>query len=157
MNPTGTECPTFALEAAVSKRPVTPDALHGHRTVLMFHGPRTTDAPKQVGKAVRAAYPLAEDVFVANVVDLKSMGGLWTKVATAQLKSTYEKLAAKLTEVDPADYIVMCPDWKGDVAPLFGIPEPNQAAGIAVLDSDGKILGATDQGDLAAQALAWLG
>ena len=157
MDLAGTDCPAFLLEAAVSARPVGPDALRGRRTVLIFHGPRTTDAPKEIGKAVRAAHPLAADVFVANIVDLKSMGGLWTKVATAQLKSTYEKLAAKLTKVDPAEYVVMCPDWKGTVAPLFGVADPNQAAGVAVLDAQGKVVGATDTGDLAAQTLSWLG
>ncbi len=157
MDLAGSDCPEFLLEAAVSARQVGPETLRGRPSVLVFHGPRTTDAPKQVGKAVRAAHPLASEVFVANVVDLKSMGGLWTKVATAQLKSTYEKMAGKLTEVDPADYVVMCPDWKGEVAPKFGVAEPNQAAGVAVLDADGKLIGATDQGDLAEQVLAWLG
>lgn len=151
----GTACPTFSLQAAVSGRTVGPETLRGRRTVLVFHGPRSTDAPKQVGKAVRAAHPRADDVLVANVVDLRTMGGLWKRVAEAQMKSTYERMAARV-DGDPADYIVLCPDWDGEVAPLFGVGEPDRHPGVAVLDADGTVVGVATE-DLARHATLWLG
>lgn len=153
----GTACPDFTLKAAVSERVVSPSTLRGAPAVLVLHGPRTTDAPKEVGKAVRAAHPDAAAVRVANVVNLSSMGGLWTKVADAQLKSTYERMAGTMGDRDPADYIVLCPDWKNAVGPALGVPDSNQAAAVAVLDADGTVLGVATGGDLAAQALQWLG
>lgn len=157
MSLAGTACPAFGCQAAVSGRTIDPKQLHGRRAVLVFHGPRTTDAPKQVGKAVRAAHPDAADVVVANVVNLRSMGGLWTKVATAQLHATYERMAAKMTDLDPADYIVLCPDFRNEVGPAFGVPDSDQQPAVAVLDADGTVVGVATDGDLPAQAVAWLG
>jgi len=154
----GTQAPEFALEAVVSERPVNSEALAGRRVVLVFHGPRTSDAPKEVGKAVRAAHPDAGDVFVANVVNLKSMAGMWQKVAKAQLKATYDRMAGKLEAkgTDPVDYVVMCADWDNDVAPRFGCDDSNQAPAVAVLDADGTVLGTATGDDLPGQVLALL-
>ncbi|HLF17187.1 MAG TPA: hypothetical protein VI796_07140, partial [Candidatus Thermoplasmatota archaeon] len=76
----GSRCPAFSLTAAVSGREVSPAALKGKRAVLVLHGATTTDAAKEVGKAVRAKHPGA-DVVVASLVNLRSMAGMWRKVA----------------------------------------------------------------------------
>ncbi len=151
----GTTCPAFELEAIGSGRKVSPEGLAGRRVVLVLHGPRTTDAPKEVGKAVRAEFSAADDVFVANVVNLKSMGGLWKKVATAQMTQTYEKMGAKI-EGDPADYVVLLPDWDNAVGPLFEIEDSNQAPAVAVLEDDGTILGVVTGESLGDQVMALL-
>ena len=154
----GDPAPDWKLEAAVSGRAVDKAGLSGRRVVLVFHGPRTTDAPKEVGKAVRAEHADAGDVFVANVINLKSMGGLWKEVATAQVNQTYEKMAAKLTEkgMDPVEYVVLCPDWDNAVAPLFGVEDSNQEAAAAVIEDDGTILGVVAGGDLPSGVLKLL-
>ncbi len=149
-------CPTFSTEAAVSGKTVSNDSLQGRRAVLVLHGPRTTDAPKVVGKAVRAQHPEADAVVVANIINLKSMAGLWKKVADAQIKATYEKLAGKIGD-GAEEYVILCSDYENAIAPLFGFEDTNQAAAVVVLGPDGEILGQTDQGDLAEQAVAWLG
>ncbi len=153
----GSPAPSFSIEAAVSGREVSNEAISGRRGVLVFHGPKTTDAPKTVGKAVRAKFPDASTVMVANIVDLRSMSGMWKKVASAQIKSTYDKLAGKLTEVDPADYVVMCPDWDNQVGAAFGIEDANSQAAVVVLGNDGKIAAAVQGDDLADAAVAALG
>lgn len=153
------KAPAFKLKAAVSERDVSNDTLAGRRAVLVFHGPRTTDAPKEVGKAVRARFPDAGDVFVANVINLKSMGGLWKKVATAQVNQTYERMAGKLKDAgteNPEDYVVLCPDWDNAVGPAFGVEDSNQAAAVAVLEDDGTLIGFVTGDDLAQQVLARL-
>ncbi len=152
----GDACPAFKTEAAVSGRTIDVESLAGRRAVLVLHGPRTSEAPKLVGKAVRAKHTSADDVVVANVVNLKSMAGLWKKVADAQIKATYEKMASKLGD-NAADYVMICPDYENAVAAAFGFDDTNQAAAVVVLEDDGTVLGATDDGDLAEQAVAWLG
>lgn len=152
----GEVAPTFELEAAVSGIKVS--HANGRKTVLVLHGPRTTDAPKEVGKAVRAEHTDAATVFVANVINLKSMGGLWKKVATAQVNQNYQRMADKLSEkgTDPEAYVVLCCDWDNAVAPLFGIDDSNEAAAVAVLGGDGTVLGVATGDDLPGQALALL-
>ncbi len=152
----GQPCPAFQTEAAVSGVVVSVESLARRRAVVVLHGPRTAEAPKLVGKAVRAKHASADDVVVANVVNLKSMAGLWKKVADAQIKATYEKMASKLGD-NAEDYVLICPDYENAVASAFGFDDTNQKAAVVVLDDDGTVLGATDDGDLAEQALAWLG
>lgn len=151
----GDTCPAFKTTAAVTDREVSPQALAGRRAVLVLHGPRTSEAPKLVGKAVRAVHKSADEVVVANVVNLKSMAGLWKKVADAQVKATYEKMAGKLGD-DAPDYVVICTDYENAVATAFGFADTNQKAAVVVLEDDGTVIGSTDEGDLAEQALGWL-
>lgn len=152
----GKPCPAFKVEAAVSGRRVTPEDLAGRRAVLVLHGPRTAEAPKLVGKAVRAAFPSADDVMVANVVNLQSMAGLWKKVADAQIKATYEKMSTRITAGDPADYVLICPDYDNHVASTFGLDDTNQEASVVVLDDDGSVLGLAQGADLAEQTVELL-
>ncbi len=151
----GAPCPAFTLRAAVSGREVSPGAAKGKRLVLVLHGPKTSDAAKEVGKAVRAVHTSA-DVVVANVVNLKAMGGLWKKVAEAQLKATYEKMAGKVTLGDPADYVVICPDWENAVAPLFGVEDGDRTPGLVVVRADGTVAGVAEGAGLGEKAVAWL-
>lgn len=137
----GAEAPEFELEAAVSGKTVGPK--NGLATVLVFHGNKTQDAPKTVGKAVRAEHADAGEVLVANVVNLKAFGGLWKKAAQAQLKQTYEKLASKLGD-DAEEYVVLLPDWDNSVGPAFDIKDSDKAPAVVVLDGEGKVVGSAE-------------
>lgn len=130
------QAPAFSVTAAVSEKEVT--AANGRKTVLVFHGNKTQEAPKLVGKAVRAAHPNWEDVLVANIVNLKPFAGLFSKVANAQIKQTYEKMASK---VDPAEeLVVICPDFENAIGPMFGIDDSDKEPAVVVLDADGAVL-----------------
>jgi hypothetical protein len=154
----GTACPAFTVQAAVSGREISPAALKGKRAVLVLHGVKTSDAPKEVGKVVRAKHPGA-DVVVANIVNLKTMGGMWKRVAEAQMKSTYEKMAGKLKEngtANPEDFVIICPDWENAIAPLFGAENTDSEAAVVVLGKDGKVHGAASGAGLGEKALGFL-
>lgn len=132
---------TVALDAvaAVSERQVVHES--GKKTVLVFHGPKTQNAPKEVGKGVRSEHPLAADVLVVNVVNLKAMGGMWKKVATAQITQTYNKLAEKIGE-GSEEYVIMLTDWENEIGPAFGVDNSDKTPAVVVLGPDGAILGA---------------
>jgi len=134
----GANAPEFSLHAAVSEKEIT--HTNDRKTVLVFHGNKTQDAPKLVGKAVRAAHPDWQDVLVANVVNLKPFAGLFSKVASAQIKQTYEKMAGKLTD-HPEEYVVICPDFDNAIGPLFGVADSDKEPAVVVLDGDGAVLG----------------
>lgn len=153
---TGQKAPALELTAAVSGRPVTPAA--GAPQVWVFHGPKTTDAPKEVGKAVRAQFPKAEEVLVCNMVDLRSMSGLWQKVASAGIKQNYERMAAKLRDKgqEPEAYVIICPDWEGAAAKAFGFEDPNTTPAVAVLDAEGTVVAVAEGEDLPGYAVAAL-
>ncbi len=153
----GEAAPSFTITAAVSEREISPAALAGKQAVLIFHGQRTASAAKEVGKAVRAAHPSADDVVVGNVIDLRKMGGLWKKVAMATIKQNYEKIAGRLADgYKPEDYIVICPDWDAAATQAFGFDETDEQAGLAVIGADGKVKGIAQGDDLPAQAVKFL-
>lgn len=156
----GAPTPSFQLLATVTGREISPATLQGKRAVLVLHGVKTQEAPKEVGKAVRAVHP-GPDVVVANVVNLKSMGGMWKRVAEAQIKSTYERMAKRIEEKepgrDPAELVVILPDWENLVAPLFGVADTDAQAAVAVLGADGRVKGVAVGDELGKRAVELLG
>jgi hypothetical protein len=158
--PPGSPVPDFTTTAAVSGRTVGPAAFKGRRAVLVLHGSKSTDAAKDVSKALRAKHKPSE-VFSASIVDLRAFGGLWKKVAEAQVKSNYEKMAGKVKEAqpgeDPADWVVICPDWDGSVCSRLGVDDPDANPTVVVVGADGKVKGALQGAGLGEKTMALLG
>jgi hypothetical protein len=156
----GSPLPEFSIAAAVSGRTVSPATLRGKRAVLVLHGQKSADAAKDASKALRARFP-ASEVASASIVDLRAFGGLWKKVAEAQVKSTYEKLAGKVKEsnpaADPTEWVVICPDWDGAVCKALGVEKPDDEPAIIVVGADGKVVGSATGSGLGEKALALLG
>lgn len=157
--PPGSPLPQFTIPAAVSGREVSPAAFKGRPAVLVVHGSKSTDVAKEVSKALRAKHKPAE-VFSASIVDLRSFGGLWKKVAEAQVKSNYEKMAGKVKEAqpgeDPADWVVICPDWDGSVGKTLGVEDPDSEPTVLVVGADGKVKGALQGAGLGEKTMALL-
>ena len=158
--PPGSPLPAFTTTAAVSGREVSPASFKGRRAVLVLHGSKSTEAAKDVSKALRAKHKPSE-VFSASLVDLRSFGGLWKKVAEAQVKANYEKMAGKVKEAqpgeDPADWVVICPDWDGSVGKALGVEDPDSNPTVIVVGADGKVKGAIQGAGLGEKAMALLG
>jgi hypothetical protein len=156
----GAPLPAFSTTAAVSGRTVDNSSLKGRKAVLVVHGSKTTDAAKEVSKALRSKYKPSE-VGSASIVDLRAFGSLWKKVAEAQVKSNYEKMAGKVKEnqpgEDPADWVVICPDWDGSVGKALGVDEPDSTPAVIVVGADGKVLGSAEGAGLGEKAMALLG
>lgn len=155
----GSPVPPFAIAAAVSGREVSPATLAGRRAVLVVHGSKSTDAAKEASKAIRAHHK-PNEVFSASIVDLHSFGGMWKRVAEAQVKQNYEKLAAKVKEAnpgdDPADWVVICPDWDASVCKALGVENPDESPAALVIGADGKVLGVAKGPGLGEQITALL-
>lgn len=154
----GLPCPPFAATAAVSGRSVTPQALSGHQAVLVCHGPKSTDAPKDVARAVRSKSLDPKAPVLASIVDLRPMAGLWRKVAEAQIKSSYAKLAEKVPPGhDPADHILICPDWDAAACLALGATQADQEPLAIVLDEAGTVSHVLRGPGLGNQVVAALG
>jgi hypothetical protein len=157
MTSVGQPVPKFSATAAVSGRTVSDADLKGSG-VLVVHGAKTADAAKEVSKAVRTRWPQPQQVFLASIVDLRAFAGLWKRVAEAQVKSTYEKLAAKAKEagLDPAEQVLICPDWDGALAAALGVAEPDKEAA-AIVVKGGKVALVATGKDIAEKVVAALG
>ena len=114
--------------------------LAGRKAVLVFHLQGTAPTARAMNRAVRARFPDPEGVFVASVIDLSVVPPLYWMTVGSVLCSAYEQAARELPpDVDPADYLVLLPDWGGRVSRDYGVRNTGRAAAIVVLDGDSNV------------------
>ena len=114
--------------------------LAGRKIVLIFHLQGTAPTAREINRAVRARFPDPEVVFVASVVDLSVVPPLYWMTVNLVLSSAYEQAARELPpNADPAEYLVILPDWGGRVSRDFGVRNTGRAAAIVVVDEDSNV------------------
>ena len=111
-------------------------------TVVICLAQATEKDAATVEDAVRERFPSAKDVLVVDVIDLRSVPGMFRKIAEGMLASEHKKAVEALGDgLDANDHVVMLPDWQGEVANAFNLPEPSKSVGGAVLSADGNVMG----------------
>jgi len=150
------ELPEVTLTAAGSEKEVNLRRI-GAPAILVFHGQDTADAARLVSKVVRARYPRPAEVFIASVIDLRSFPSMFRSMVQPALEKAYHHTAGKLpADADPAELVVLLPDWDGAVHDAVGVKDSPAVAAVAVADREGRIV-CLDQSDhLAEAALAAL-
>ena len=79
---------------------------------------------------------------VASVIDLSIVPPVYWMTVALVLNQAYEKAATELPgDVDPADYVVILPDWGGVVSRAYGVMRTNRAAAIVIVDGDSNVKG----------------
>ena len=122
--------------------------------VLVFHAQDTARDALEVNKAVRRAHPDPAEVLIASVIDLRSFPSMFRGMVNSELEKAYHNAAGRLPEgIDPADHVVLLPDWDGTVFDSLGIENANAQAAVVVADRQGRILCQAQENDLGAQAL----
>lgn len=144
--PVGQIAPTFELDAVGAGRRVgLPDASQ-RPMVLLFVTQNTTDAIGQMNEAIRSRFPLASQVTVASVVALGQVPSLFHRLINLALKRAYRQAAREVpADFDPADYVLILPDWEGALCRDFQIGDVDSAAAV-VVDRAGIVRG-TFQGE----------
>ena len=132
--------PDFYLIAAGSGRRVRLRELAGRKVVLVFHLQGTAPTARAMNRAVRERFPDPEEVFIASVIDLSIVPQLYWMTVGLVLNSAYEQAARELPpDVDPAEYLVILPDWGGRVSSDYGVRNTGRAAAIVVVDEDSNV------------------
>jgi hypothetical protein len=122
-------------------------------TVVICLAQETEKDAATVEDAVRQRFPKAREVLVVDVIDLRSVPGMFRKIAEGMLASEHKKAVEALADgLDAQDHVVMLPDWQGDVAKSLNLPEPSKTVCGAVLSADGDVIG-TWEGTNAANVL----
>ena len=136
----GDRAPDFDLLAAGSGRRVRLRELAGRKAVLVFHLQGTAPTARAMNRAVRERFPDPEEVFIASVIDLSIVPPLYWMTVGLVLNSAYEQAAGELPpNVDPAEYLVILPDWGGRVSRDHGVRNTGRAAAIVVVDEDSNV------------------
>jgi len=148
--------PDTTLTAAGSGREYNLRKL-GVPALLVFHGQDTADAALEVNKAVRRIHPDAGEIFIASVIDLRSFPSMFHGMVKPALEKAYFNAAGKVSEgADPADLVVLLPDWDGAVHDALGVRDSTRDAALALVDARAQVL-RIEQGDpLADKAVAGL-
>jgi hypothetical protein len=135
------QAPDITLKSVVSNRQVNlrkPGAV----LVLVMPTQATTEAVNPLRAALRERYPDPSQVVIASVVDLRQVPRLMRKMGESALANRYREVAAGLQPgQDPAQYVVMCPDWNGEVPGKLGLGELESEIGVAVIGADGTVAG----------------
>lgn len=148
------KAPTFSLQTVATNRSVgIPDSMP-LTMVLLFQDQNTVDAARKVNEKVRSVYKDSEDLIVASVVDLSAVPRFMYKMANKMLDRAYEKAAAEIpAEYDPADFIMLLPDWSGDVFKAFKVGDVSRKALMLIIDFEGNIVFKQQGGNLGKAAL----
>ena len=132
--------PDFELLAAGSGRRVRLREQAGRKVVLIFHLQGTAPTARAINRAVRERFPDPEDVLVASVIDLSIVPPFYWMTVGLVLGNAYDQATRELPpDVDPADYLIILPDWGGRTSRLYGARNTGRAAAIAVVDEDSEI------------------
>jgi hypothetical protein len=112
----------------------------GRRVVLVFHLQGTAPTAREINRAVRLRYPDPEDVLIASVIDLSIVPPFYWMSVGLILGQAYDRAAQELPPgADPAEYVVILPDWGGLVSRRYDVGNTGRAAAIVVLDEDGSV------------------
>jgi hypothetical protein len=137
---TGERAPHFSLLAAGSGRRVDTQNVVGRRVVLIFHLQGTAPTAREINRAVRIHYPDPEDVLVASVIDLSIVPPFYWMSVGLILGQAYDRAAEELPPgADPAEYVVILPDWGGLVSRRYDVGNTGRAAAVVVQDEEGSV------------------
>ncbi len=135
------QAPGITLKSVVSNRQVDlrkPGAV----LVLVMPTQATTEAVNPLRAALRERFPDPAKVVIASVVDLRQVPRLMRKMGESALANRYKEVVAGLQPgQDPAQYVVMCPDWNGEVPGKLGFGDLGSEMGVAVIATDGTVAG----------------
>ncbi|MGF1473460.1 MAG: redoxin family protein [Rubrobacteraceae bacterium] len=138
----GERAPNFSLLASGSGRRVSLRKNAGRPVVLIFHLQGTAPTAREINRAVRESYPNPEEVLVASVIDLSIVPPVYWVTVSLVLGQAYEQATSELpAEADPADYVVILPDWGGQVSRAYGVRKTYRAAAIVVVDKGSTVAG----------------
>lgn len=154
-----TRVPSFPIKAIGHGRVIDLGRL-GIPLVLLFVGRETSDQASPVVSAIRERYPDAKQVTICNVADVRGIPRLVRKPVEMLMKSSYKDAVDNLEPGRTAEeYVLILPDWDGQLYEAAGIKDVSKEVGMAVVDAEGRIAG-THQGpgaaDRAVELLATL-
>ena len=150
------QAPAVTLKANGHGRKLTFNAL-GVPAVLICVARETGDLVSPVVTKIRETYFTADQVLIANIADTRPFPRLIRKVAEQIMKSSYNDAVKNLLPGrKPEDYVLIVPDWDGDLLEPLGVDDVTKTIAVAVIDAQGGLVGVYQGDDPATHALEML-
>ena len=139
------------LIAVGTNRVIDPNSIDAP-LVLICYAQATQSTGEAIEATIRDAFPDAQQIVVAHVIDLHSVPRILRGIAEGMLRNEYRNAIETLAEGQmPYDYTIVLPDWDGTAITSFGLENVDKRAGVAVFAPPGHLAG-IDQGDDPASA-----
>ncbi len=136
----GAPAPRFTLDALGSGRTFKLAALRGRNVLLLFVDRHTARAARDLVEIVRRRYPDHEWLTIAMVIDLNHVPKMLRGAAQHFIESSYTEAAALIpAPYDPADHLIMLPDWTGQLFQGYHIANASQSIAAVLVDTDGHV------------------
>ena len=153
MTPSQPMMPAAVLTAAGSGRKLDLRRLPAP-TLLLFHDQYARETATAINLAVRKKLPAAAQILVGSVPDLSAVPRLFRGVAQAAMDKGYRDGAQQLSAgLDPADYILILPDWDGQMTKFSEFTDLGAAPGMILVGQTGQILGSYQGADAAQRVM----
>jgi hypothetical protein len=118
----------------------------------------TADQPQPVARAVREAYPSADEVLVISIADLRKIPKLLKPIVDQLMKSNYKHAVDNLEPGRSAeDHVLILPDYDGDFLGALGIDDVTKQIAVVVSDAAGNVAGAYQGDDPTTAAMKLVG
>ena len=118
----------------------------------------TSDQPQPVARAVRDAYPSADQVLVISIADLRKIPMLLKPIVDQLMKSNYKNAVENLQPGrTPEDHVLILPDYDGDFLGPLGIEDVTKQIAVVVADASGNVAGIYQGDDPTSAALKMVG
>lgn len=132
--------PPFALTAVASRRVFRPADHRGKPVLLLFADHTTGRGTQPIVERVRRSYPDYNQLVIALVIDARIVPRLFRGAAEGMMEKEYRQTAAQLPrEFDPADHLILLPDWAGEVVRAYGVSDLGRAIGVILIDAEGVV------------------
>jgi len=151
----GRPAPPFALKAVGSGRVFSPSDYRGRVVLLLFADHSTGRSAQAVVERLRRHYPRFDQLVVALVIDARIVPRLFRGTAEGMMEKEYREAAALIPSgYDPAEHLILLPDWKGDVTRAYGATGLGRHLHLALIGLDGVVSAEYHGPDTADTALA---
>jgi hypothetical protein len=132
--------PVLSFEAVSSGRRI--DIGEPGVALLVFClGQHTAKDAEPIEAAVREVWPSSDDVLVVHCVDLKYVPSMFRSIAEGMLANEHAKAVDELPAwQDAFNYVVILPDWKGELAAALDFSNVSKSLGAAVISADGSLV-----------------
>lgn len=105
--------------------------------------------------SVRRSIPDAEQLPIALIVDLRVVPRLLRGTAERFMEGAYKEAASEVPDgYDPADHLILLPDWTGAVFRAYGVGDVSRYPYLILVSPEGRIAAAFQGADSASAAVA---
>lgn len=139
----GTQAPHLDLEAIATGRRFILSEYRDRTVLLIFVYAYEARSTRDVVITVRRQFPDYNHLPIAIVINLSVVPRLLRGTVTGFMKAAYQEAAADIpSEYNPADHLILLPDWTGAITRNYGINHSVSALHLVVIDAEQKIGGA---------------